>query len=43
MKSVTIYPGQSGKWIYEVWVAARAVVIGCCATRAAAEQQASQV
>jgi hypothetical protein len=43
MKRVTIYPAESGKWIYEVWVAARAVVIGCCATREAAERQASRV
>ncbi len=43
MKRVTIYAGRSGSWIYEVWIATRAVVVGCCATREAAEQQASRV
>jgi hypothetical protein len=43
MKHVTIYAGKSGSWIYEVWIATRAVVIGCCASREAAEQQASLV
>ena len=43
MKHVNIYPAPSGGWIYEVWVAARAVVIGCCGTREAAEHEASIV
>ena len=43
MKRVNIYPATSGGWIYEVWVAARAVVIGCCGTREAAEHEASFV
>jgi hypothetical protein len=43
MKHVTIYAGKSGNWIYEVWIATRAVVVGCCSSREAAEQQASLV
>ena len=41
MKDVTVYPGQRGGWIYEVWIAARLVVIGWCHTREAAEHEAA--
>jgi hypothetical protein len=41
MKGIKVYPSKSGGWIYEVWIAARLVVIGCCRTREAAEQAAS--
>jgi len=40
MKDINVYPGQSGGWIYEVRIADRAVVIGWCLTREAAEQAA---
>ena len=40
-KNVNVYPSQSGGWIYEVWIESRAVVIGCCRTREAAEHEAS--
>ena len=40
MNAVKIYPSRSGGWIYEVWVAARLVVIGWSRTREAAEQEA---
>ena len=40
-KNVNVYPSQSGGWIYEVWIASRAVVIGCCRTREEAEHEAS--
>jgi hypothetical protein len=40
MKDVNVYPGQFGGWIYEVWIEQRAVVVGWCHTREAAEQQA---
>ena len=33
VNDVRIYPAQSGGWIYEVWIAARPVVIGWCHTR----------
>ena len=39
-KDVSVYPGQRGGWVYEVWVAARLVVIGWCHTKEAAEQEA---
>ena len=39
MNNVHVYPAPSGGWMYEVWVAARPVVIGWCATRQAAEDQ----
>ena len=38
-KDVSVYPAQSG-WIYEVWIAARLVVIGWCHTKEAAEHEA---
>ena len=41
MKDVSVYPAQTGGWIYEVWIAARPVVIGWCHTREAAEYEAS--
>ena len=41
MKDVNVYPGQSGGWIYEVWIAARLVVVGWCRTREAAESEAA--
>ena len=41
MNGINIYPSRSGGWIYEVWVAARLVVMGCCRTREAAVQAAS--
>ena len=40
MKDVNIYPA-SGGWMYEVWIAARLVVIGWCRTREAAESEAA--
>lgn len=40
MNGIKIYEGASG-WIYEVWFADRLVVIGCCATLAAATRQAA--
>ena len=43
MKDVNIYPIESGGWMYEVWIAARAVVVGWCRTREAAELEASLV
>ena len=43
MKSINIYKSSAGGWIYEVWFAARAIVIGYCLTREAAEAQARQV
>jgi hypothetical protein len=42
VNNVHVYPAPSGGWIYEVWVAARAVVVGWCRTREAAELAASQ-
>lgn len=39
-RGVHIYPSRAGGWFYEVWIAARPVVIGWCRTREAAEQQA---
>ena len=41
MKGVKLYPGISGGWIYEVWIAARPVVIGWCRTKEAAEHEAA--
>lgn len=41
MKDVNVYPAQSGGWMYEVWIAARLVVVGWCHTREAAEYEAS--
>ena len=41
MKDVNVYPSESGGWIYEVWIAARLVVIGCCLTREAALHEAT--
>ena len=40
MKDVNIYPAQTGGWMYEVWIAARLVVIGWSRTREAAEHEA---
>ena len=41
MHDVRVYPAQSGGWIYEVWIAARPVVIGWCHTREGAVLEAS--
>jgi hypothetical protein len=41
VKQINIYPAESGGWIYEVWISTRAVVIGWCRTREAAEQEAA--
>ena len=43
MKTISIYKSAAGGWIYEVWIATRAIVIGCCATREAAEAAARLV
>jgi hypothetical protein len=40
MNGIKVYETSSG-WIYEVWFMGRAVVIGCCATLAAATRQAA--
>jgi hypothetical protein len=40
MNDVKVYPSHSGGWIYEVWVAARLIVIGWSRTREGAEQEA---
>ena len=40
-KDVSVYPAQRGGWIYEVWIAARLVVIGWSRTREAAEHEAA--
>lgn len=39
-EGVKVYPARSGGWIYEVWIGARAVVVGWCRTREAAEEEA---
>jgi hypothetical protein len=39
--SVSIYPAAGGGWIYEVWMDAKPTIVGCCATRASAEREAS--
>jgi hypothetical protein len=36
---IKLYPTSDG-WIYEVWFMNRAIVIGCCATFAAATREA---
>jgi hypothetical protein len=41
MKDVSVYPAQSGGWIYAVWIAARPVIVGWCLTREAAEYEAA--
>ncbi len=41
MNTIHIYPARSGGWMYEVRINNRAVVIGWCHTRAAAEHEAS--
>ena len=43
MKKVSIYKSAADGWIYEVWIAARAIVIGRCLTREAAEAEAARV
>lgn len=43
MRTVTIYPAAAGGWIYEVWIAARAIVVGRCRTREDAELEAGLV
>jgi hypothetical protein len=40
MNAVKVYASSSGGWIYEVWVAARLIVIGWSRTREAAEHEA---
>ena len=42
MKKVSVYKSAEG-WIYEVWIASRAIVIGRCFTREAAEAEAALV
>lgn len=42
MKSINIYAGSNG-WLYEVWIASRLVVLGWCATRERAAQEAALV
>ena len=37
MKEIKVYPAAAGGWIYEIWIAARPVVIGWCAARETAE------
>jgi hypothetical protein len=43
MKQVTIYESPTGGWMYAVFIAARAIVIGHCRTREAAEIAAGLV
>ena len=43
MRRVSIYESPEGGWTYEVWVAARAIVIGHCRTREAAVLEAGLV
>jgi hypothetical protein len=43
VKDVNIYPVKTGGWMYEVWIQSRAVVVGWCHTREAAEHEASLV
>ena len=43
MKKVIVYKSGAGGWIYEVWIATRAIVIGRCCTREAAESEAALV
>lgn len=40
MNGIKVYQTPGG-WIYEVWFMGRAIVIGCCATRAAATREAA--
>ena len=40
VKEIKVYPAAAGGWIYEIWIAARPVVIGWCAQRETAEQKA---
>jgi hypothetical protein len=40
MNGIKVYETSSG-WIYELWLMGRPVVIGCCATLAAATRQAA--
>lgn len=40
-KKISVYPVQSGGWMYEVRIADRPVVVGWCRTREAAEQAAA--
>ncbi len=42
MNNINVYPAASGGWMYEVWVEARAVVVGWCRTREGAVREASQ-
>ena len=42
MKKVRVYESAGG-WLYEVGIAARAIVIGRCETREAAEAEAALV
>ena len=43
MNAIKIYPSRTGGWIYEVWIAARLVVIGWSRSREAAEHEALRV
>jgi hypothetical protein len=42
MTHIKLHAGQNG-WFYEVWIASRPVVVGWCATRERALQQAELV
>ena len=39
MRKTNVYQGQLG-WLWEVWIDARLVVVGCARTRERAELQA---
>jgi hypothetical protein len=41
MRELKLYPAPAGGWIYEVWIAARPVVVGWCQTREAALHEAN--
>jgi len=42
MNNINVYPAPTGGWMYEVWVEARAVVVGWCRTRESAVYEASR-
>ena len=41
MKNIVITRTCAGQWLYTIYIDDRAVVVGMCSTRAAAEAQAS--
>jgi hypothetical protein len=43
MTKVSVYPADSGGWMYVVWINDRPVVIGWCQTRDQAEAQAALI